>query len=384
MGKEILYSLSLAYGNDKSFDSDLDQKRSFKRRLAIDNYISFLWTLRWRGCGDFELIVPYSKEAGEVLIEYTYVQWERFPRVLMQVREVENTYDADDGPLIIVRGKSLECLFEDRVIYMQTLLSSSWIDAVKRLIYENAGKDPTGAIPPGGDGPYGGYYRLFPGLVIDPNGTYPDVQEEAQFTGGTLYDALDQIHSEWNVGYSCFFDFPNITFSTYLGVERRNISFFFENGDLISSRYIRLFDTYFNLVYVAGDGEGASRKTIELWEGTAFDEPMFFSRHESFLDQRNMSSTGLTTAKYQAQLKQKGKDALQKANDLDILEAEVTLDKDNAPVFDVHYHLGYIFAVADSFGNAGKFRLVEMVISVDEADNYLATPTFINIKEEQT
>ncbi len=380
--KEILYSISRAYGmigpSGRPEDIHINPRLSFERELVIDNYFSFIWTMRWRGYGDFELSVPYSFDAAKYLIEYSFIQWEKFPRVLMQIHEIENTFTPDEGPVIIVRGKSLECLLEDRVVWKQSIINDQWIEGVQQLIFGNCAWDPTQKYP------IDNVDRIFPDFMIDvAASTYPAVQEDAQFTGDTVYDALDQICAERNVGFSCLFDYPNIKFNTYLGVERTNIKFTFENGDISSSRFIRLFDTYFNFAYVGGDGEGSSRKIVPIFRDED-GEGIWFNRHEAFLDQRNISSSGLTTAKYNAQLKQKGIDELNKAADTDVLEIAPTMTNVSAPIFNVDYLLGDIFEVSDMFGNAGKFRLVEMVISVDEADNYLATPTFINTKEEQT
>ena len=108
--------------------------RDFETLGMIDSYESFIWTSRYYGAGDFELIMPLQLMDKEVVKKDNYItirqnetrllqdvpdeckgysNWSR----LMVIETLEITTDVEEGDKITITGRSLASLIQRRVVW---------------------------------------------------------------------------------------------------------------------------------------------------------------------------------------------------------------------------------------------------------------------------
>lgn len=79
----------------------------------IDVYESFIWTERYSGWGDFELVVRSNRRLRRILEAGVHLHIARSYRV-MTIETIEDGVDDDGAPTLTVTGRSLEAILEDR------------------------------------------------------------------------------------------------------------------------------------------------------------------------------------------------------------------------------------------------------------------------------
>lgn len=84
--------------------------RNMRNNVVIDGFNSVIWTERYYGDGDFELVVPYSREMVEATIPGTLIRLEGSPEIMIiETRTFENG-------LIKIQGIGLLLWFNNRVV----------------------------------------------------------------------------------------------------------------------------------------------------------------------------------------------------------------------------------------------------------------------------
>lgn len=108
--------------------------KNFETLSVIDTYESFIWTTRYYGYGDFELIMPAQLADREIIKKNNYVSirqkekrellnvpevcsdYESWSR-LMIIETIETVTDSEDGDKVTVTGRSLSSILDRRVIW---------------------------------------------------------------------------------------------------------------------------------------------------------------------------------------------------------------------------------------------------------------------------
>ena len=170
------------------------------------------------------------------------------------------------------------------------------------------------------------------------------------------------------------------TFSIYKGADRSYgqtvnpvvvFSPAFEN--LGNTEYSRDTTTYYNSVYVAGEGEGADRKIANV---VSADAPTGFYLREKWVDARNMSSTTdgspIPESDYISMLKQQGYEELGVSKETTNFSGEIL--NNNVYIYGVDYDLGDKVAVKNEYGVTGAATVTEMT-EVEDESGYQIRPT---------
>ena len=246
----------------------------------IDSYNSLIWTDRYNECGDFEIYTRMSEEALEYIKQDYYLQIKDSEH-LMIIETIRVTSDADEGNNLTVTGRSLESILDRRVIWGQRTISGNLQNGVKALLDENI-------ISPSKP------ERKIDNFIFKPS-TDPAVTGltlEAQYTGDNLYDVIQSICAERNIGFRITLNADKqFVFELYSGVDRSYDQIvnpyvvFSPNFDnLISSNYIESRSSLKNVTLVGGEGEGSARRY------TAVGNTSGLARREIFTDARDISS----------------------------------------------------------------------------------------------
>lgn len=86
-----------------------------RREQVVDSFESLIWTERWNKYGDFELQLPSTLTSRGQFIPGTRLAMNDSYRV-MTVETVEDSTDEEGLATLKVKGRSLEALFEDRIV----------------------------------------------------------------------------------------------------------------------------------------------------------------------------------------------------------------------------------------------------------------------------
>ena len=192
-------------------------------------------------------------------------------------RELDEHTDPENGNSVTITGRSLESLLSRRIVWTQTLLDGSVQDCIKKLLDENviSPKDVNRKIP-----------NFVFETSVEKAVTEPKIT--AQFTGDNLYDVISEICRLTGLGFKVTLnDKKQFVFKLYAGADRTYaqtenpyvvFSPKFEN--IANSNYLESKKEYKNVALVAGEGEGAERKTTSVGEGSGLE------RRELFVDAR--------------------------------------------------------------------------------------------------
>lgn len=87
----------------------------FMKVGLVQKYYSFIWTDRFLECGDFEIVVPYSKENTELYKKDYYISCNRSDKVMI-IEAIKVSVSPENGDQMMITGRSLESILDRRVI----------------------------------------------------------------------------------------------------------------------------------------------------------------------------------------------------------------------------------------------------------------------------
>lgn len=348
---------------------------NFETVLALDIYQSLIWTDRYCDYGDFEIYTIVDMELINALSLDRYL-WTEDSDHQMIIEDVRIETDVENGNFLIVSGRSLESILERRIVWSQTNLKGNLQLEVKRLLNENvispsiADRKITNFIFEDSDDP------KITNLTID-----------AQYTGDNLYDVVKDICQEKNLGFKITLNDENqFVFKLYSGIdrsyeqdERPYVVFSPDFDNFINSDYLESSKSLKTVTLVAGEGEGAERKTVVVGDNPKSG----LSRRELFTDARDISSntgeTTLTDDEYNAKLKQRGEEKLKETRETKTTSAQVKADQQY--LYGKDFFIGDMVQLRNEYGMEKKVRVVEFIHS-NNLNGYEAYPTFEIVEED--
>jgi hypothetical protein len=270
----------------------------------VEDYESASITRSFYEAGQWSITINYNIPNASLLQKGYYVQFGEDPRDAGKITTVNQKIDegGKGSQVLVVSGLDLKAMFAQRTIMQlndidQFYLSDDAETVIKTLISDQCGATCTDAN------------RVLPNLVIAANqgrgGTYTISTKYTQ-----LYAECATAATQSLLGWFVYIDHVNKTFvmDCEVGLDRsaaqsvNPLCLFSPDMDsLKSASFVDDISTYRNLVYVGGDGQGASR-VIHIGYDTT--EPTGFNRYEMFDDASNVSTTAALTAEAQAVLKQ--------------------------------------------------------------------------------
>lgn len=358
---------------------------SFEPFAIIDTYNSLIWTDRYNECGDFELFTAMSMDLLNVIKQDYYIRRPDSDHVMI-IEKIEIDTDVGDGNTITITGRSLESLLDRRIVWNETSLSGSFQDGIEKLLNENV-------ISPSNES------RKIPNFKMEKSEdqAITNLTIEAQYKGDNLYDILQTLCTERNIGFKVVLSDTNeLVFSLYSGTDRsydqtdNPYVIFSPNYDnLISSNYIESKSSFKNVTLVSAEDsdnrpeeEGAEAPLVE----TAVGNVSGLARRETFTNYGSISRTvteddqekTLSDSEITAMLRQKGKETL--AENASILSFEGEAETSTMFKYGEDFTIGDIVQVEDHYGHESRARVIELVLS-DATDGFSVYPTFSAIAE---
>ncbi len=320
---------------------------------------------RYCDCGEFEIYIPASKELvelfqGEVL--FTRADSE----ITMVLEKIQLTTDAENGDYLIVSGRSLESILSRRVVHKQTTLEGTLADGVRKLLNDNLINPPKSESD-----------RIITNIKIGNINQFTDDLYK-QITGENLLDVFIDICTAYGLGFKLNNkrNINEFVFSLYKGADVSDVVVFSPKfGNLSKTEYSFDYSQSPNLIYVAGQGEGADRIIV----GYEADEISLenlegLSRKEYWFDQRDCStnsSTPIHDTFYLQLLHTKGKEKYQELKPVVNYSGEIL---DNGMYkYGVDYSLGDTVLIENDYGIKAKATIVE-ITEVEDENGYKIVP----------
>lgn len=342
---------------------------------VLDTFESEIWTDRYNEYGDFELYFAMDSDLLNYLVNDYYLQIAESEHTMI-VESIKTKTDLEDGNKLIVEGRSLESILTRRIIWGQETFTGNMQTAIQKMLNDSI-------INPSIED------RRIANFVFQES-TDPKITAltiDNQYTGDELYEIIRKLCGDNKVGFKIVLNDSNqFVFSLYAGADRsyeqsdNPYVIFSPNFDnIINSNFITATTSYKNVTYVAGEGEGADRKSVVVGSCAGLN------RRELFTDARDISSkeqdgTELTEQEYMAKLEGRGSEQLGKNEISTAFEGEV--DATNLFVYGEDFFVGDIVQIANEYGHEGAAYISELVITVAK-DEQSVYPTFKTLSGEE-
>lgn len=365
----------------------------------IDTFTSAIWTVRYDEAGDFEIYTPVRLDYIQAMQIGNYL-WNRDSDRLMIIETVEIETDAEEGPQLIVTGRSLESILDRRIVTSSQNFSGN-LQSVLFAIIQNE------VISSGGT-------RRIPGFSLktssDSRITSISISE-LSIRGENVYEVVCSLCQANKVGWRIL---PKgaggFEFELYVGVDRSyaqsvnpyvTFSPSFEN--LLNSNYIKSFKSYKNSIYAVGtyqkevilqnkykddNGEWVVEEQttyeeaeVVTWQYSETATPSGLARREMFIDNGgvNDGEQGGEYATWNAVNKEKAIAELGEHQTTTAFEGE--LEATRQYIYREDFNIGDIVQVENEFGITGTVYISEIVFSQD-ANGITITPTFTSTEDE--
>lgn len=365
----------------------------------IDTFTSAIWTVRYDEAGDFEIYTPVRLDYIQAMQIGNYL-WNRDSDRLMVIETVEIETDAEEGPQLIVTGRSLESILDRRIVTSSQNFSGN-LQSVLFAIIQNE------VISSGGT-------RRIPGFSLktssDSRITGISISE-LSIRGENVYDVVCSLCQANKVGWRILSKGAGgFEFELYVGVDRSyaqsvnpyvTFSPSFEN--LLNSNYIKSFKSYKNSIYAVGtyqkevilqnkykddNGEWVVEEQttyeeaeVVTWQYSETATPSGLARREMFIDNGgiNDGEQGGEYATWNAVNKEKAIAELGEHQTTTAFEGE--LEATRQYIYGEDFNIGDIVQVENEFGITGTVYISEIVFSQD-ANGITITPTFTSTEDE--
>lgn len=291
----------------------------------INQYTSLMWPDKFNGHATFELCAPITEE-NKTLIRKGNVLWCGCDNAAM-IEIIESDKNDSGEKTYKVKGRTLEMLLTTRIIWGTYDCNNKYTSTAMYEIVDRQCVNPSRIE------------RKIPFLecAVDEN---LGKKITSQKTGGEVYEALQSLASDSDLGFSVLFRpiEKKLIFKVIEGVDRsimptaagdsNPVIFSTDLEDILSSSYYTNDQDVKSVALVMGEGEGASRKRVTSGD----DSSSGFLRRETYVDARDLrsevlnddgSTTALSEADYNATLNNRGDEKLSECVVIETFEAQM-------------------------------------------------------------
>lgn len=336
---------------------------------VIDQYQSLIWTTRYCSPGDFELYIPVKKEILAEINEAVYVQRDDFPEQLMIIEKIQIQKDIENGNYLIVSGRDLLSFLDYRIIWGQTDFKNEYAsNVINTIVKENL--IPIGSEDPEAEAKHQ-KDRYIKGFDIKNLAVNKGEIITAQYNGENVLEKATELSNENKLGLKVWFDRDAYNSSnSYIHFEiyqKDKVDYVFceENENIQSLTFVEDYTKFKNCAVVFGQGEGLSQWIRQSFRNQGL-APIFVdkARREMSVDATSLSTGDLigpyVSDHYESVLLQKGKDALNESEVMNIKSYEGTIIAKSED-FRKLYDVGNIVTVEDDLYFKGETRIVEAI-----------------------
>lgn len=318
---------------------------TFEAIGGINHFTSLIWPDAFNGYTTFELNAPVTEE-NKMLIKQNNIIWcggDKAAKI-----EIISFEMNDDGEKTFkVKGRTLEQILTTRVIFGTYNCTNKKSSTAMYEIVSSQCVNPTDEN------------RKIPFLECAADEKIGKIIS-FQKTGGEVYDAITSIAKDADLGFDILFrpKEKKLIFKVHAGVDRtaessnEQVVFSTALEDLLKSSYYTNNQDVKTLAYVAGEGEGISRKYVVSGNVTTKG----FARKELYVDARDVqseyknedgSTSTLTDDEYNNLLNDRGIEKLSACDLTETFEASMRVVGNVQYVYGVDYFKGDKVIVED-------------------------------------
>ncbi len=240
------------------------------KKYIIDTYSSAIWAKRYNDLGDCELVISASIENFRKIKECKYIA-RNDDDMVCKIKKVELQTDEENGDQLILTGKDITDILNQRIVIKQTNFNGLVEDYIRTLINDSI-INPTNSD------------RKIKNFALANKKGFSETIRE-QVTYDNVGEKIQELCKQYGWGYKVTVNNGNFVFALYKGNDISQYITFSHNYDNISTTdYSKDDSNIKNVALVAGEGEGVARKTVTIGNGSGID------RHELYVDARNISS----------------------------------------------------------------------------------------------
>lgn len=313
----------------------------------LTQYTSLIWPDMFNGYATFELWAPITNDNSELIKKGNFIWCGGDNAGIIEI--VKSQISDKEEKFYHVKGRTLEKLLLDRIIW-GSYTKSGFTSSIIYDIINTQCISPTDSK------------RKIPYLICTANKNVGKQISNYQRTGKSVYDAVSELATESDIGFSIKFDPYNkqFIFDVYTGVDRTIenttndvVVFDTDLEDILSSEYYSSIDSYKTVALVQGEDKGSSRKSATAGNdgGSGLD------RKELYVDARDIQSevsngdsggtVTLSPEEYSASLTQRGKEKLAENTITETFDAKIRQFGDLQYVFGKDYFKGDKVTVID-------------------------------------
>ena len=254
----------------------LDDNGMFDSLGEINKYTSLIWPDKFNGYASFELNTPVTIE-NRNLIKKGNILWCGGDNACI-IEIIQSDTNENGQKTYKVKGRTLEMFLTTRIIWGTYSCVNKHSSTAMYEIVNKQCVNPSDSN------------RKIPFLECAKDEQLGKIIS-FQKTGGEVYDALESIATEAELGFDVLFRprEKKMIFKVTEGVDRtilpNLVIFSTDLEDILNSQYYTNDEDIKTLAYVAGEGEGAERKRIVTGNVTKG-----LSRRELYVDARDLQS----------------------------------------------------------------------------------------------
>ena len=307
----------------------------------LDNFISLEWTGKYHTAGEFVLTAPLTSASLAML--------KRDNLAVCGARsgyiETVELLMEEGGETVTVTGRDLLGYLARRINWGTISWSGTAEGFLRKLVDANCISCAEA--------------RIIPGLTLGMAAGYAgNISKQDSY--GNILEVIEEVATGAGLGCRIALDVgaKAMVFDVYQGADRRAGGpdpLIFSRGmeNILTQIYTDSANSHANTALIGGEGEGAARIMASITAGEGL------GRYELFVDAKDLQSTAgettLTTEEYQAQLLQRGREALAERPVLQSLDGTVN------HLARLDFGLGDLVTVCDpSWGLSMDTRITEM------------------------
>lgn len=330
----------------------------------VQDFESFIWTDRYSGYGDFELVV--AARSRWLLAPDHHIHIKESDHLMIIDSYEKMTNDDSGKDLMKVVGRSGEALLDNRLVTPSRSTEpwtregftpeniATWL--VDKICVRATGFSAMDAI------------ENLTLVAPDPSGVEIDVEFE---NSKTLYEAVKELCDSADLGFRMHYkpDSKNYTFKVYKGTDRRGSNviqplIFDERFEtLYNTKWLKSTHEHKNVAYVSHSDRSAHRVVYPRNMAV----PTGRRRKVLFVNANDIEN--LTNAK----LDQRGREELAKHNVVDLFDGEAI--PSTTMVYNQNYFMGDIGTLRDNEGNERDVIVAEHTWTYD-SNGLRSYPTF--------
>lgn len=358
----------------------------YRRTEVVDWFESLIWTERWAGWGDFEILIQSDRRARDLFQEGALLSMSTSKRV-MRVETKDDKVNDQGQRVLHVKGRSIETLFMNRIARpgLWTLGQLAEWNISNKTPKEVMESVVSTVCVDGVNSPYDVITNLVmakhPDLPVE-NGALPIDPITMTIDPTSVYKALEEIGNTWNLGFRLLLNINDgqLYFDVYPGADRtasqtmyNPVLFSPELDNLQNTTEMSTIEGAKNVAIVV-----AENGVKEVFALSVDPESINFERQAVLVMADDIDLPA--GPDLDAALIQRGKEALAENRPFQAFDGEI--NQASQYLYETDYFLGDLVEVRNADGVANQMRVTEQIFVSDKEGERsyptLALNTFIN------